>query len=226
MLGLTLPSGCVFVVTSSQEEGCGCCPGGVTSYGVYSSAVLARGAARRVLFELYPKHVTDLAFGFETYQDSGSFDKLGRVALLAECARSGVECGGGPEGSYLSARDLRGRLMGNEYEERMVSTRASLLAEGKNPDDAEDELNEVMNEEEGARMESAIEYYKSGALDALKFFSGRDDIYEEHWDGEDLGGRIFAPCGGSSCSGEISATIQVTCSVVQTRLPAAGVLKE
>ena len=83
-----------------------------------------------------------------------------------------------------------------------------------------------MNEECDARRESAIARFLSGALDAGEAFKEDVKLFEERWDGEDTGGSIFAPEGGSCCWGSVAATITVTRAKVRMHPKKAGEKEE
>ncbi len=101
--------------------------------------------------------------------------------------------------------------------------RAAARKAGEDEDGAEDDLNQLMCDENSERYESAVARYRTGDLDAGKAFDN-EWLFEERWGGEDTGGRIFAPEGGSCCWGSVAATITVTRSEVGMHPTMAGVV--
>ena len=183
----------VYTVTSFQRDDE--MDGGSSFHGVYGSAKLARGAARKVLDDVCGVWEDWGALRHENFLDPGEYAAWSKKELRGECKERGMASEG-------HSADMRSRLDASDRTARIDSARADALKAGTSEDKAEERLEQIMEDECNARYDAALAYFMSGALDAGKAFKNSDSFFTESWGGEDTGGSMDAPKGGIRFDGE------------------------
>jgi hypothetical protein len=189
---------------------------GSSFHGVYGSAKLARGAARKLLMAACSERGDWGALSPENFLDPGEYATWSKKELRGECTERGISSEG-------HGADMRSRLDASDRKARIDSARADALKAGTSEVKAEARLKQIMEDEYDARRDAAVAYFLSGALDAGKAFKNSDSFFTESWDGEDMGGSMKAPEGGSTDDGEPQPfSVSVTRGVVRMHADAEG----